>query len=568
MKTRIWGLAALAFGFMMLATVGAASQNTGSSCQIFSGTNFNIVSATWGNATHLISAGPGMSDVPLTLSLESYGNTCLLQNVQGSISLSGGITNFDGSSTSTAYAQSVQPAQIFTMVFYLNIANTLATGPNTYLSYPFYLSWNYTNQTLRIQQEVNLNLPLKGSAQLDYNVASHGLPTGQLQNLTITVSNQGTGTLTNIATTVPSSSSLSVIKQPTNIASLTPGSSKNITALVYGAQTSTGAPLTLNLATSYINPYGYNTTLTVPLGLYTLASQTPAISVSASNESLLAGVVSKDSLVVTNNGQYPLDNVTAQLTPTGSMSLLDSDGFVSFPTVQPGQSATVPVTLYVTSSSSTVESLGVILSYETNGQSQSLSRTITLLTPGYINITGISTTVLPARPAPGSIFSLTVTLQNGGSVSASAATATAIPPNGIAIIGSTSTYIGSIPTGTPTAYTVSFTVGASTKAGLYHIPVVLSYLNNLNQKINNTYQYTVNVSGSAPIITGSSGAVVVHGGNGTTYTYTRGGGFPTGIVVVVIIIIVAAAGAYYYFRIYKKPKAAGKEQPHKKGSAK
>ena len=54
----------------------------------------------------------------------------------------------------------------------------------------------------------------------------------------------------------------------------------------------------------------------------------------------------------------------------------------------------------------TVESLGVILSYETNGQSQSLSRTITLLTPGYINITGISTTVLPARPAPGSISPL------------------------------------------------------------------------------------------------------------------------------------------------------------------
>ena len=262
--------------------------------------------------------------------------------------------------------------------------------------------------------------------------------------------------LSNIATAI-SAAGLSVIQQPQTIPSLGPSASTNVSAQVYATSSAAGGPLSLSVNTHYISPYGYNTSLSSTLGLYTLATQAPAVSLGLSNETLTTGGVRREAVIVYDQSPYPLVNVTATVTPGGTLSLMDSDGFFQLPNVPAGGTSEAPMSFYLPATSSTVGSITVALSYVADGQSESVTRSLSLLTPGSVNLTQVSTTTLPATPVPGGIFTLTSTLDNAGSIAASAATATAHPPAGITVLGSSSTYIGSIPTGTPSAYTLSFT---------------------------------------------------------------------------------------------------------------
>lgn len=554
MKNKLPMFALYALGFLIAAgTVNAAAY-----CQTGSGIGFKVIGVNWGTANHTVSAGPGNMDVPLTVTLQTYNSACNLFNVQGTLQLGGSLTNFNGSSISNDYVQELTSSQLFSMVFYLNIANDTAAGPNTVLSYPLYIAWNYTNSTIRDTQQINLGIPLRGSSDLSYSTPNPALPGGKLYNFTLEVSNAGTGYLSDISTNIEPTSGVSILSQPQEISSLSPGSSKNVTVYFYVGPSSTGSPITLNLDSHYLNPYGYNTSETKELGLYVVPSSQGAVAVSASNQTLLAGLIDPENIILTNNGTDTITNVTILLTPSSGLSLIDSDGFKAFQSILPGQSVAFPVKLYVQpSSSADVASLGATLTYVDNGQSESTGRSISFLTPSYINFTEVNNVLLPSVPVPGSIFSLTSTLDNLGSGDAYGASVMPEPPSGFKIVGSNTTFIGNIAVGSPTSFTVSFDISTSVKPGSYKIPVILSYTNNLNQKISRTLNYTVDVGAY------SSGAA---GGNNSAHIYTSGGQTATlqrrggggGLLLLIAIVVVILIAAYYLYRKRSKRNKANR----------
>ena len=551
MKNKLSMFALYALGFLIAAgTVNAAAY-----CQTGSGIGFKIIGINWGTANHTISAGPGNRDVPLTVTLQTYNSACNLFNVQGTLQLGGSLTNFNGSSISNDYVQELTSSQLFSMVFYLNIANNTAVGPNTVLSYPLYIAWNYTNSTIRNTQQINLGIPLRGSSDLSYSTPNPALPGGKLYNFTLEVTNAGTGYLSGISTSVEPASGVSILSQPQEISSLSPGSSRNVSVYFYVGPSSTGSPVTLNLDSHYLNPYGYNTSETEELGLYVVPSSQGAVTVSASNQSLLSGLVDPENIILTNNGTDTITNITILLAPSSGLSLIDSDGFKAFQSIMPGQSVEFPVKLYVQpGSAADVASLGATLTYVDNGQSESTSRSISFLTPSYINFTEVNNVLLPSVPALGSIFSLTSTLNNLGSGDAYGASVMPEPPSGFKIVGYNTTFIGNIAVGSPTSFTVSFDVSASVKPGSYIIPVILSYTNNLNQKVSRTLNYTVDVGAAyASGTAGSGNSANIYTGSGQAVTVRRkegDGGLLLLIAIVVILIV-----AYYLYRKIKKNKA-------------
>ncbi len=533
-------------GNSIAAGLGSSSGNLCTS----SITNFKVLNVQWGNLTSRnnnistlhISAGPGMKDVPLTVTLEYYFGGCSnLQSVVGTLSAGySGITGFDGTSQPSAFVSSVQLYQSFNMVFYLNMANNISSGHNVSLSYPLFLSWYYPNTTINGTQEVQINIPFKGTANLTYSLHNLSIPTGETDNITLNVRNTGTGDLSDVNTRLSASSGISILSQPQIISKLDAGNSKNLTFSVYVPPSTSGQPVTFDFQTSYINPYGYNMSVQTSLGAYTAPSASSDVSISASTDKMFTSSTETVNMSVWNNGGSPLYNVTLSLSPSSPLSILETDGVYYAPVINPGKNVSFPVTFYVATSSSNVASISASLSYITGGREQSSSRSLNFLLPVKINITDVSYTTLPSSPVSGSIFSLTSTLENTGSGNVNSVAATPLLPKGFSVIGSNTTFIGDMAVDTPTPYTISFITSPSTKSGKYVIPVVITYLNNLNQKGNVTLYYNVSI--------GSSSLNYTPGAAGRYYKNST----PWFLIILAIIIIVIAAGIYFARRKRKK----------------
>ena len=550
-------LFAVSFIFMFLGTSSASQAQ----CNLIPASNyFKIIGVTWGNATHIISAGPGINDVPLTVTLENYGGSCNFIDLKGYLELYGGISDFNGSSFATYYLNNLAPYSIFNMVFNLNIAKNVSAGNNTVLSYPFYISWNYTNDTIRSTQEYNLSIPLYGSPDLSFSVKNQPLIAGELNNVTLQVKNTGSGKASDLSPEI-SISGASILTQPSKISVIEPNTTKNVFFYAYLPSSSAGQPVTLNLDYNYITPYGYNTSIATTVDTYAVPNYNNGVSISILNNSIESGNIQNTSIVAYDTSSYPIKNLTITLTPSSPITLLDSDGIINFPTILPNSKVKMPISLYLTPSSSTVGSISAAVSYILNGQPESTTLLLNVLTPSNIELTNINTVILPSSPTVGSSFTLTSTLNNIGSETASAVSITPEPIKGISIEGENTTSLGSIPVDTPTAFTLSFLISQSFKPGIYNIPIMVSYLNNLNQQINQTIIFPVNISKSTATFITSSGAYVATSqasGNATAYrNFKGGGGVPIILIITIIIIIVILV---YYF--YKRRKNSKRTKAH------
>ncbi len=513
-----------------------------------SATGFKVLGVVWGNSTHPIAAGPGESDVPLTVTMQNYGTTCNLVNLEGKLEVSNIYSNFNGSSTYPLYyLQQLAPSTIFNMVFYLNIAANASVGNNSTSSYYLYLYYNYTNYTVntaRNEQTFSIGIPMRGSPSLTFMPNSRALVAGEVNNLTLKVHNGGTGYAYGIDTVMASSSSIYLENTPQVINSLAPGATGNVTLQLYVPPSMAGQSISADLDPHYISPYGYNTSATSYLSLYALSALQSSVSLSASTSEVQSGSINKVNLTITNNGASVIDNVSAILSAQSPLTLIGSEGYANFKSIAPGASVNIPTELYVASSSSsgsTVANLDVQLAYD--GQSESNQRVLSFLTPGYINLTRVSTTILPSTLTRGGIFSLTSTLNNLGTTTASAVTVTAYPPKRMAPLGANTTFVGDILPDNPTAFTVSFRISPNAKSGTYVIPVVLTYLNNLHQKVNATMNFSVEVgSGNASL--GSSPTA----GSATNSSIGKHGISASGMIIPLVIVVIAGGIGIYLYR--------------------
>ena len=562
MRTRYVSVLFVITAAMLLLGTASAAQQT---CQFVSSLNyFKIISVTWGNSTHPISAGPGMNDVPLTVTLENYGGSCSFVDVNGRLDLYGGISDFNGSSYANYYIGDLAPYSVFNMVFYLNIAQNVSAGPSTVASFPYYISWNYSNDTVRSTQQYNLSIPIYGNPVPKFSVPKAPLVAGELNNISILVQNIGSGAIRNLSAMVPTQSGMSIISQPKTIPLIEPNSSAYLNFSAYLSSASGG--LTINLDYNYINPLGYNISTSTGVGTYAIPNYNNGLSISVANQSLIDGVIQNTSIVVKDTSPYPIKNLSVTLAPQSPITLIDSDGILNFPEIQPGATASLPIRLYLTPSSDTVASIDADVSYVLNGQPESNTDVITVLTPGNIDLTSLNTVVLPALPTSGEIFTLTSTLNNVGTETASSVSITPRPPKGITIVGENTTFLGNIPSQTPTSFTLSFSTLSSESPGKYVIPIEVSYLNNLNFMVNTTMDFAVNitksgVSSSAP----PGGQVVITNGNSTHQfnasayeQYRERSGFPTLLIVIVVVVVVAIVAVY----LYRRRSSAKKTKAH------
>ena len=527
------------------------------------GYSLNIINAMWGNATHPISAGPGDSYLPFTITMENSGNSCSIQSLQAQLSLYGGISNYNSSLSPIDYAASESSPSIFNLVYYLDIAKNITSGPNVSSSYPLYISWNYTNNTgiTRYKLTFNINIPIKGDPDIAFSSNSPGINSGQVSSIPVVVTNAGTGIVKNLVTTV-AAGGVSILSQPDEIYSLGPGQSNVTYMKVYIPTGNSGSSIVFDINSHYISPYGFNTSISDTLGFFALPSASSNIYIYPGNQTLVSGIIKNTSIIVQNTASLPIYNFTAVLSPSSSLSILGRGNFVTIPYIAPDSNASFPVTLYSQSSSSPISTLTMDASYVLGNQANTATRILSFITPGLINITNVTEIVSPAFPTAGQIFSITGTLDNIGTQSAIAAQITASPPAGISIVGSPTTFVGTIPIDTPTAFTISFVSKPSLKEGTYKIPMSISYLNNLNQKQNVTMYSTVQI-GAPSLTSAQNSAVYAYGGNATlSGTYPRRGN-SFYIIDALAVIAVAGIAVFVYVRYVRKRKRHANSEDEK-----
>ncbi len=547
------------FALLMVSGISGASTTNASCINPNTVTSFNVVGVKWGLPSSQnvqqnqsiqvssVSAGPGQKDVPLTVTLDN-NNNCELVDVQAQMPLVGYFTAQNGTSLyAVDNIQNVQPYSFFNVVYYLNIANNTPVGPNGGTYEKLNLYWNYTNNNEGYEYSTQFLVPLKGSTELYFNTTQQ-LAAGKVDYITLNVSNEGSGYGYAIKPSVESTSYVSQAGPATSIGTLAPNSTSKVSVPVYVSPSAASTTVPVTFDVSYINAYGYNETTPVTFGMYAV-SPPNKVSISLSSNEITIGQLQNDSLQIINNDSSPISNVSLTLTAASPLTLIGSDGYYSMGSIAAMKNASIPVSLYITSSTD-VATLNAQLSYVLNGQPYSVSRSLSLLSPGYVNITNTGTSQLPAVATPDSVVSLTGTLLNTGSIAASAVTLITHSISGVAVLGENSTFLGSIGTYSPTAFTVSLTLGRNIKPGTYEIPITLTYINNLNQKENEHLDLPLTVS------SGNSTAFSTNP-YGNTAKYRNRSGFAL-LYVITAIMIIAIVGAFVY---RKKTAKKGKKQP-------
>ena len=543
-----------------LAGVAGASQVI-ASCQHTALTDFYVTGVAWaGNSSRNftsqpIAVGPGSNDVPIQVKLYNP-NDCELVGVLAKVPLTSQFTTINGSSTAYDYIGNVQPYSFFSAIFYLDIPNTTQVSPTEGYYEPLDLYWNYTNDSNSFYYSTTFYAPVRGSTGFSINATSHGLLAGSVNNLTLKLRNTGSGYAYDIKPSIAASSSLNPVGEPGEAASLAPNATAYLTIPVYVSPGAAGQSVSAQLSLAYSDAYGNNESLQTTLDLYGVAPASQ-VSLTSQYEDVEEGAPQNTSIIVSNSGGTPITNVTVQLTPESPMTIIGSDGYFSFPYIAAHSNVSMPVNLYVTSSSSTVATLSAQISYVFDGQAESGTRDLSFLTPGAINITETSTALLPAAPTQGGIFSVTGTLLNSGTTSASALSISTSGVNGISVLGTNSTFIGTVGVDSPTSFTVSFEASRTVKPGTYTIPLRIEYLNNLNQKQSKLIEVPVQIASSSAnstFVTGNSSFVK------GSFNQKKG---DSGLLLIVVIIIAAAVAAVAYMKVFRK-RTGKKQKQHSK----
>ncbi|MDE1865867.1 MAG: hypothetical protein KGH94_04495 [Candidatus Micrarchaeota archaeon] len=295
----------------------------------------------------------------------------------------------------------------------------------------------------------------------------------------------------------------------------------------------------VTISYNYLNYYSDSEIRNVSFGTMICPSQ---LSVSISPTVLTSGKIENATLILRNNGTTSLNDVSLKmsLSPTDGQVLTQQPILID--SIPPMGTARVNENLFINSSSQTFP-VNVSASLYNGTKLMQIADSLTVLSSGIINLTPSGITVSPTTPTPDSIFSISFVLTDLGTSSASAVTATVIPPPGLDVFGSNSVFVGSMQVDSQTP--VTLTLSATSRTGNYTVPIRVTYLNNLRQEKNITIDVPVSVGGSFLSSNSSSGRgnLVVTGPNGTqVYRKSSGGGL---IILILGVLVVVLAALYW-----------------------
>lgn len=555
-----------------------------------SAAQFSIMNSAWGTNSAAASPVAGQYGAPFTVTIQNL--MCApLKNVTFQLSTWGtGYATSNGGTASTQSIASVAANQQFSYTFYLNVPKNVSYA-ESYLSGE--LTWDspstlYTNCTTTPTTLYYVNTPdyfsipiyFSGNAALTYRQSPVQLNSGAAQNVTLLVTNIGSGNATQLQATVSAQpgSHASVIAQPATIPSLSPGATADVNFMMSIPGNLTGSSIPLNISSSFDN--GGSAVQTQKSSVSLSVSSKPAIVVVQNQTIAGVGGTTQLSIGITNNEGSPIYYVQAslaqqQMTTNSSGSIAVTRGNPGYYSViEPGQ--TVWFTPSVTTSPSISEGgYGARLSIaytSSDGASQTVGYNIGIIVAPRLAVAlqGVTASRLAANSTGVQVAG---NLLDIGSGNAYYAEVYAYLLSNGTVIDSNSTYVGEVLSDSPTAFSVVLSSAVALAAGNrtasaasgsaggfsrnstafnqqnMEVEVYAVYQDDLGDQFkSNVSTYSVSSGGLFGL---GSGAVVV-GANGSTYRLSRSGSSYDIYIYIAVAAVIIVLGVYLYRRRSKR----------------
>lgn len=502
---------------------------------------FVVTGAAWGTASSTYSAGPGENDVPLTVTL-LYTGGCELTAASFQLQPSLPLASSEGANTTTNYEVNVADDSVLTETYHLNIGGSASLGN---YEIPLYIGFNTSDFAGIFFESTNVAIVLRGSADLQYRANTGSLVPGQVNNLTVTVTNDGSGNATAISTTVTAPSQVAVLNQLTGIGALPAGSSASLPLEVYVPTSLAGGATSLTFASSYYDAYLTQSTATQVIGFDVAQNMvvSTSLGVSALSGSAMVGSQTSIAFILENFGTGAIFSPSVSVTASSPIVVVGISPVNSSQEVLPGTGIEYDLVVGSSPGSSPgIYSGAITVTYlDSSGASHTQTFGTGIVLKGSVDFVLQDVTVSQASTD----ITVSGSLLNEGSEVAYYAQATG------AVAGSPSesqaSYIGEVDTNTPTPFTVTipFAAPTSPKSGA-NITIHVTYKDTFGSVLSYTGFTSVNLESASQLAFSSA----------TTKTGSTSGGDLLVIVSysVIGVVIAAVVGGVVFIR-RNRPKA-------------
>ncbi len=482
----------LASGLVLIPSVSASSSNT---------TGFQVINAAWGAASNSTTAGPGDRNVPLTVTLEyTFPNTA--ESVQGLLDLPTGFTLYNGSSVDfSTETQTMPTGTIFELTFNsIYLASNLALGS---YSATLNLSWTAAGYAYVLNQTSTITLVVQGTPQIDFSSPSSTLISGEVNNISMSIQNTGSGSASNISISA-SSQIAGIVNSVPQILSLASGTSDTFMLQIYIPKSASGSVISLTVAASYKDPSGNSRSASQTFDFYGSSLSEPSLEFSVTPHSLSPGQVNNVTVTLTNAGSGTADSIITTMSGSSqSVSLVSN--FPNVDSLAPGSSDSATVSIYVSSSAaSSPLTLTFSASYfdqygvaGSTGQSEGFQVAATTIANTSLSVTTISNSVIS-----GSVSEVSFLVKNLGNSTIYSPTFAISVASPLVISGnSTFSSVGtSISPGASQVFTAYLTASLSSTSGVYSTTINVSFTDQYGMTHDQTYSVAVNLSGPVELV--------------------------------------------------------------------
>jgi hypothetical protein len=315
---------------VLLALVAVSGQlplrASAASCNI-PANPFILTSVVWGTPGSPIQVQPGDSGVPLTASLLYTGCTTALYG-SFSVPLPPGFTPANPQAGTTVYLQNIAPFSTSEVTFNLNLAASPQITIGSWFSSTLQVTFtvdgaNYNVASVPIKDQV------LGRANLLFSASPQSLVAGQVNSLALTIRNRGTGSASQVSTSV--TVAITTVGQPfvsilgsiPDVSTIAAASNFTTILSVFVPSSDAGQAFALQLASTYVDPYSITRTATQSVYLYSMSAPAANLELTPSANDLTAGSVTTVIFTLRNTGSGAADNITISAAPSQLLSVLN-----------------------------------------------------------------------------------------------------------------------------------------------------------------------------------------------------------------------------------------------------
>lgn len=469
---------------------------------------FEVINVAWGTSTSNFSAAPGESNIALTVTLEYiFSNTA--ESVQGLLSLTRGFSLYNGSGRDfSGLPQAMPTGTIFELTFDgIYLSDNLTLGEYVL---PLSLSWTAAGYGYVLNQSISIDVFVKGSAQISFSSTTASLAPGQVNYVPLTIRNMGSGNVSDISVTVTSQTVGILGNSSQKIQRLATNSTITLTLDIYVPSSATGAIVSLDISSTYKDPYGNSGSTSKTLDFYGESSSnnsSASLGFSAKNYQLEPGEVNTVTIVLTNAGSGYATNVEVSISSTSqAVSVVTSFPVVSI--LNGGSSISENVSVYVASSAAGDP---VTLSLEASYVNPSkVSATVSqdlgfeALSSSNSSSNTLSVGTLENSVIGGTNSKVEFEISNIGSSAINSPTYSIIlPASSPLVIASNSSYAASgssIAPGNSEIYESYLSSSPSATAGVYSATLQIGYLDQFGTSHTESYSVAILLSGSIELV--------------------------------------------------------------------